>query len=214
MISAFFFFFFFFFFNDTATTEIYTLSLHDALPISASATWTIDTAAPSSSTSFPVNIGSYNIVGWNAGCSPSGSCGTASDLGSGLDRVEVSIQRGADSLYWNGSTFASASEDWQNAGGASWNLGLAAAAFPADGSYTIRVRARDLAGNLEAPASRTFTIDTTPPDTSIDSGPTNPTNDQDPSFAFSGGPGGVSFECRVDASSWSACVSPKSYTAL
>src|SRR2546426_3649677 len=28
------FFFFFFFFNDTATTEIYTLSLHDALPIS------------------------------------------------------------------------------------------------------------------------------------------------------------------------------------
>src|SRR5215216_7671178 len=33
--SAFFFmiFIFFFFFNDTATTEIYTLSLHDALPI-------------------------------------------------------------------------------------------------------------------------------------------------------------------------------------
>src|SRR3712207_7383523 len=27
--------FVFFFFNDTATTEIYTLSLHDALPISA-----------------------------------------------------------------------------------------------------------------------------------------------------------------------------------
>src|SRR5687767_15236678 len=34
-ISAF---FFFFFFNDTATTEIYTLSLHDALPIFAAAT--------------------------------------------------------------------------------------------------------------------------------------------------------------------------------
>src|SRR3712207_8901121 len=28
----------FFFFNDTATTEIYTLSLHDALPISPTAT--------------------------------------------------------------------------------------------------------------------------------------------------------------------------------
>ena len=45
MFGCFFFFFFFFssssfsfslfFFNDTATTEIYTLSLHDALPISA-----------------------------------------------------------------------------------------------------------------------------------------------------------------------------------
>src|SRR5260370_33871535 len=28
-----------FFFNDTATTEIYTLSLHDALPISLRAEW-------------------------------------------------------------------------------------------------------------------------------------------------------------------------------
>src|SRR5258708_18372210 len=33
-------FFFFFFFNDTATTEIYTLSLHDALPISFTASHT------------------------------------------------------------------------------------------------------------------------------------------------------------------------------
>src|SRR6266536_4479223 len=32
-VSFFFVFFSFFFFNDTATTEIYTLSLHDALPI-------------------------------------------------------------------------------------------------------------------------------------------------------------------------------------
>src|SRR5689334_23592252 len=31
--------FFFFFFNDTATTEIYTLSLHDALPISTRRAW-------------------------------------------------------------------------------------------------------------------------------------------------------------------------------
>src|SRR5438309_11863336 len=33
--ASFFLFLFFFFFNDTATTEIYTLSLHDALPIYA-----------------------------------------------------------------------------------------------------------------------------------------------------------------------------------
>src|SRR3712207_9291087 len=31
--------FVFFFFNDTATTEIYTLSLHDALPISQVRAW-------------------------------------------------------------------------------------------------------------------------------------------------------------------------------
>src|SRR3989475_11316974 len=34
--------FFFFFFNDTATTEIYTLSLHDALPISAAVAARLD----------------------------------------------------------------------------------------------------------------------------------------------------------------------------
>src|SRR2546425_11657607 len=41
--------FFFFFFNDTATTEIYTLSLHDALPISylahAAEPWRLPDAA-------------------------------------------------------------------------------------------------------------------------------------------------------------------------
>src|SRR2546429_4192894 len=31
--------YFFFFFNDTATTEIYTLSLHDALPIFGTEAW-------------------------------------------------------------------------------------------------------------------------------------------------------------------------------
>src|SRR6478736_9250218 len=31
--------FFVFFFNDTATTEIYTLSLHDALPICGTCCW-------------------------------------------------------------------------------------------------------------------------------------------------------------------------------
>src|SRR6266436_10385507 len=48
MISCWFFFLiqgviFFFFFNDTATTEIYTLSLHDALPIHCSARLQIST---------------------------------------------------------------------------------------------------------------------------------------------------------------------------
>src|SRR2546429_8784071 len=44
-------FFFFFFFNDTATTEIYTLSLHDALPIcTARASIRRPRRAPSAST--------------------------------------------------------------------------------------------------------------------------------------------------------------------
>src|SRR2546428_10797236 len=38
----------FFFFNDTATTEIYTLSLHDALPISSTSTTTTRASSSSS----------------------------------------------------------------------------------------------------------------------------------------------------------------------
>src|ERR1039457_7728495 len=43
----------FFFFNDTATTEIYTLSLHDALPIY----WPEVTTLPSTSFSFQAGAG-------------------------------------------------------------------------------------------------------------------------------------------------------------
>src|SRR5256885_10302484 len=38
---------FFFFFNDTATTEIYTLSLHDALPILFFSAFSANSAVPS-----------------------------------------------------------------------------------------------------------------------------------------------------------------------
>src|SRR3712207_9292615 len=44
----------FFFFNDTATTEIYTLSLHDALPISTTATAHPDLDGPTRSPAGPV----------------------------------------------------------------------------------------------------------------------------------------------------------------
>src|SRR5215210_9257105 len=42
---------FFFFFNDTATTEIYTLSLHDALPISSCSRSTRSASRPQASRS-------------------------------------------------------------------------------------------------------------------------------------------------------------------
>src|SRR2546426_1704871 len=46
---------FFFFFNDTATTEIYTLSLHDALPILAGAAQlvTSESGPPCAKVSWP-----------------------------------------------------------------------------------------------------------------------------------------------------------------
>src|SRR3712207_8326275 len=48
----------FFFFNDTATTEIYTLSLHDALPICAVSMSSPD-SWPTSSGSIGLSCGPY-----------------------------------------------------------------------------------------------------------------------------------------------------------
>jgi len=59
-------FFFFFFFNDTATTEIYTLSLHDALPIyftgGAFPTGTVSFAAGETSKTITVNVAGDSTV--------------------------------------------------------------------------------------------------------------------------------------------------------
>src|SRR2546427_7615642 len=58
----------FFFFNDTATTEIYTLSLHDALPIfmltAAVATWRAWRAAGGSAPSIVAghSLGEYSAL--------------------------------------------------------------------------------------------------------------------------------------------------------
>src|SRR4029079_10392221 len=61
----------------------------------ASYTWTVDTVAPSSTTSFPASAGIYNTSGWNAGCGTIGFCGTYSDGTSGGQSGEVSIRPGA-----------------------------------------------------------------------------------------------------------------------
>src|SRR5204863_1001969 len=54
--------------------------------------------------------------------------------------------------------------------------------------------------------------DTTPPDTSIDSGPSNPTAATSASFSFSSTEAGSTFECKLDAGSFASCSSPKSYS--
>src|SRR2546430_6840695 len=56
----------FFFFNDPATTEIYTLSLHDALPISQQGTTTRSATAPSAArVGLVTDIGQLNDRGFN-----------------------------------------------------------------------------------------------------------------------------------------------------
>jgi hypothetical protein len=56
--------------------------------------------------------------------------------------------------------------------------------------------------------------DTTPPQTSITSGPTATTTSTSASFAFSSSQAGSSFECKLDSGSWAGCLTPKAYSGL
>jgi len=82
-----------------------------------------------------------------------------------------------------------------------------------DGSHTFSVRAGDQAGNTGSPATRTWTIDTVGPTTSITSGPTDPTNSTSASIAFSSEPG-AAFQCKIDTGNYDPCTSPKNYSGL
>jgi len=74
-----------------------------------------------------------------------------------------------------------------------------------DGAHRFRVRAVDRAGNPDpSPASRKWTLDTSPPETSIDSGPPHVSHKGSATFAVSS-EAGATFECRLDKHAWEAC---------
>ncbi|MEP6667270.1 MAG: hypothetical protein ABJA81_12555, partial [Nocardioidaceae bacterium] len=83
------------------------------------------------------------------------------------------------------------------------------------GSHTFQVRAKDPAGNIDATsASRTWTVDTVAPDTTINAMPTDPSSDQTGDFTFSSNEAGSTFECSVDGGALTACTSPFTTASL
>ena len=166
----------------------------DASP--ASFEWTVDTTAPQTQIDAHPNPLSASAA---AQLEFSGSDAG----GSGVASYECRID----------STEAS---DWKACTSPQEYTGLA------DGSHKFEVRAVDQAGNADAsPASFEWSVDTTAPQTQIDSGPATPTSSVAAEFSFSGsdagGSGVASYECRIDsteAGDWKACASPKTYASL
>src|SRR5439155_7623536 len=82
-------------------------------------------------------------------------------------------------------------------------------------SHSFEVRATDAVGHVDAtPAAFSWTIDTTAPDTSIDSGPSGSTEATGATFEFSATEAGSTFQCRLDGGSFAACTSPQALSGL
>lgn len=85
----------------------------------------------------------------------------------------------------------------------------------APGAHTFAVHATDAAENTDpSPATRSFTVDIDPPQTTITGGPSGPTFDRTPRFKFKSDELGSTFKCKLDGKPWQTCRSPKQYGTL
>jgi len=176
--------------------------------------WTIDLTAPTITLTFPTNGGAYNNAGWLAGCTPTaGICGSAADP-AGVASVGVALRQQSSGKYWNGSTFGSNSIVFNtvllgtpNGTSTTWKY---AKTLPADGQYTVSVRATDGFGNTTANSNlttATFTIDTiAPPATTITNKPSNPSTVKNPEFEFTNTDAQATFTCKLDSGTPTPCA--------
>jgi len=81
-----------------------------------------------------------------------------------------------------------------------------------DGGFTVAWTSDEQDGDGSGVYARRFATDL--PDTRIDSGPSGPTNDSTPTFAFHSDEESASFECRLDGGTVSACSSPHTTAPL
>jgi hypothetical protein len=182
-------------YSNLVTNGSYTFSVRSVDPSgnvggSMSRAWTVDTVAPTVGvTGGPAQGSTTNSSSAGFTLTPSE---TVSSLECKLDRPGV-----AGTYAACGSTTPSYSD------------------LTADGSYTFSTRATDTAGNAGAATTRSWTVDRTPPNSSIGGGPSGPMNSTTATFPFSATGGAVSYECKLNpGTDWEPCSSGKSYSSL
>jgi hypothetical protein len=114
----------------------------------------VDTIAPSSTIAISSCYGSVVQI-----------MGTASDSGSGLAAVAITLQRASDGLYYNGSSWGSTARWITASGTTSWSLPFSPAV---ETTYSISSRATDNVGRVQSPyATAAFMYDVNPPESVI-----------------------------------------------
>jgi hypothetical protein len=82
-----------------------------------------------------------------------------------------------------------------------------------DGAHTFVVRPTDAVGNTGASASYGWRVDATAPETTLGARPRSRTTALSASFTFSASEQ-ATFQCKLDASAFVACTSPKTYARI
>jgi hypothetical protein len=134
-----------------------------------SPTVTVDTTPPTVSMTFPAAAGTYSATAWTSLAPISGSASDAISGIPGASSISIIITQASTGATWNGSTFAAGTNSVHPAtySGSTWTYTFPSTAFPADGTYSVGVKATDAAGNTSAVSTDTFTYDNTPPTGSI-----------------------------------------------
>lgn len=84
---------------------------------------------------------------------------------------------------------------------------------PDNATTVFKWFSRDRNENSETIKSRTYTIDTTAPNTTINSNPNSIINTNSATFTFSASET-ATFQCKLDSGAYATCTSPKNYTSL
>ncbi|MBN2191402.1 MAG: hypothetical protein JW751_01180 [Polyangiaceae bacterium] len=100
-----------------------------------------------------------------------------------------------------------------------WTACTSPQSYPSlgQGSHTFSVRASDVVPNTGIAATRSLTVDTVAPSTTLTGGPGSGTcqTTDSASFSFTASESGATFECQLDTTgAWASCSSPRGYTAL
>jgi hypothetical protein len=132
-----------------------------------------------------------------------------------IDAAPAALTNQAGAIFVVGSEAGSKLECQLDGGAWAECAGTAAYSGLADGSHRFAARATDAAGNTDStPASYGWTIDLTPPTTSLTSSPAGATSSRSASFSFSSSETGSSFQCALDGGAYVDCTSPQTYGGL
>ncbi len=124
---------------------------------------TIDTHAPSSAPTMPINNDYCNSLDTISGIS------TDPKPGSGVIQIELAIKRLSDNYYWNGIIWSPLVNWLLVSGTDQWEYDSSAVQWRSGYQYSIQSRALDNASNLElVPSENKFSIDIDSPESFID----------------------------------------------